>query len=171
MTEHSYLRERGLLSGRKVHERPAHTTVVSREVILPAAPERVFDFCLSVEGYSAIMPYRVDMIGYSADQLEEQMAIAFRVRFKNVFPVRWIAYLEKLDRPNVFVDLQTRGMFRYFRHTHTFEPYGPGTRYRDHVEFATHFGRFVDRALMRRELDRVFVHRQQRMFELLKEES
>ncbi|WP_187351854.1 SRPBCC family protein [Allosaccharopolyspora coralli] len=167
MTTSSYHQERGLLSGRKVHERPEHTTTVRREVVLAASPEEVFDFCLSVDGYSFIMPYRVDVIGYSSAQLEAKMAIAFRVRFKHVFPVRWVAYLEEMDRPHRFVDLQTRGLFRYFRHTHVCEPHADGTRYRDQVEFATGWGRWVDSVLMRRELQQLFTHRQNRMSALL----
>ena len=171
MTNDQYLDERGFLSGRKVHDRPKRTTAISREVVLPATPKKVFDFCLSVEGYSAIMPYRVDMIGYSSEQLEEKMAIAFRIHFMNLFPVRWIAFLEELNKPHRFIDLQTRGMFRYFRHTHTFEEHQDGTRYGDHVEFATRLGRFIDSRIMKPELTRVFKYRQKRMRELLRENS
>ncbi|MFX4293937.1 SRPBCC family protein [Streptomyces bohaiensis] len=159
--------ERGLLSGRRVTQRPPRTQSVRHEVLLAAPPEKVFDFCLTPEGYSAIMPTRITMKGQTDEEIGQGSSVAWNFWLMNVIPVRWVAHIAEHDRPRQFVDLQLRGLFTYFRHTHSCEPHGTGTLYRDEVEFASRMGAFVDRTAVRAELNRNFRHRQRRMREIL----
>ncbi|GAA3987491.1 polyketide cyclase/dehydrase [Thermobifida alba] len=161
--------ERGLLSGAHTDRRPGRTCAVEHSVRLAAPPEEVFDFCLSETGFTSIMPYRVRVLGQSAKDLAPGESVAFSIYLAKVLPIRWVAYLDEVNRPQQFVDLQTRGIFRYFRHTHSCRPDREGTHYTDHVEYATRLGPLLDRTLIKAELNRMFRHRHRRMAELLGE--
>lgn len=50
-------------------------------------------------------------------------------------PVRWRTRIEHWDPPDQFVDLQIRGPFKLWRHTHTFRAAGEDTVITDTVQF------------------------------------
>jgi hypothetical protein len=50
--------------------------------------------------------------------------------------IRWHLQVVELTANHHFIDQQISGPFRFWRHTHTFEPSDVGTRLTDRVEFA-----------------------------------
>jgi len=157
----------GLLSGPDVASPPRRTTGFASAVWIAAPPERVFDFCLDVESIKAMLPDRAEEApGWN---LEARLGgvYAFRYWVRGIFPLTTVVRIERFDRPSLIVDLQLRGLFRYWRHTHTCASEAQGTLYEDAVEFATRFGPWVDRWLVRRDVAAMFAFRQSRMKELL----
>ena len=68
-------------------------------------------------------------------------------------PFKMTSKITEFDRPRSFVDEQTRGPFKRFRHVHRFEQSTEGTTMIDHVQFdapLSVLGRLVDRAILRR---------------------
>ena len=72
----------------------------------------------------------------------------------------------EFDAPHRFVDEQTRGPFRVFRHEHVFEPAGsgsgPGSVMTDRVQFTAPFGvvgRLVEKLVLERYLRRLIEER------------
>ena len=64
----------------------------------------------------------------------------------------------ELDMPRRFVDEQTRGPFRHFRHEHVFEPTVSGSVMIDRIHFSAPFGVFgtaVERVVLTRYLRRL----------------
>jgi ligand-binding SRPBCC domain-containing protein len=59
------------------------------------------------------------------------------------------------------VDEQVRGPYRLWHHEHIFEPADNGTLCRDKVRYAMWGGRLINRLLVRRDVERIFAHRQQ----------
>lgn len=158
----------GRLSGYDPVTPPADVQVVQREVLLERSPQEVFDFCLRGENFAAIMPDRLDVLWMSSTTGELGGTYVFRWWVKGVLPMRWVAHIDTFDSGRQFSDLQLRGLFRYFHHTHTCIPAPAGaTLYRDTVRFASLLGPRLDDALLRREMDRTFRKRHQRMRELL----
>jgi ligand-binding SRPBCC domain-containing protein len=51
--------------------------------------------------------------------------IEYRLRLHRV-PVRWRTRIEAWEAPRRFVDVQIRGPYSLWEHTHTFEEDGPG---------------------------------------------
>jgi ligand-binding SRPBCC domain-containing protein len=54
--------------------------------------------------------------------------------------VRWTTLITLYDPPHRFVDLQLRGPYAYWHHTHTFEETPDGTLLTDEVRYALPFG-------------------------------
>jgi ligand-binding SRPBCC domain-containing protein len=78
------------------------------------------------------------------------------------FPVAWRTRIVAWDPPHSFTDLQLRGPYRLWRHTHGFTPVEGGTRMEDLVQYELPFGLLGTLAHglgVRRDLERVFDYR------------
>jgi ligand-binding SRPBCC domain-containing protein len=95
-------------------------------------------------------------------EMEVGTLIEYRLRLHRV-PVRWRTRIEVWEPPRRFVDVQVRGPYASWEHTHAFEEDGPGaTIIRDRVRYSIPFGplgELADRLLVRRDLARIFDHR------------
>jgi ligand-binding SRPBCC domain-containing protein len=70
--------------------------------------------------------------------------------------------ITEFDRPSSFVDEQTDGPFRFFRHEHVFETLPAGCRMTDRVTFAAPFGplgRMAERLVLARYMRRLIDER------------
>lgn len=90
--------------------------------------------------------------------LRQGALIDYRLRLHGL-PLRWRTRIEVWDPPRRFVDLQLRGPYRLWHHTHTFTEQGGGTLCRDVVRYAVPGGPWIDRLFVRRDLRRIFAHR------------
>jgi ligand-binding SRPBCC domain-containing protein len=88
--------------------------------------------------------------------------IEYRLRLHRV-PVRWRTRIEAWEPPRRFVDVQVKGPYLLWEHTHTFEEDGPGaTIIRDRVRYSIPFGplgELAERLLVRRDLAQIFDYR------------
>jgi ligand-binding SRPBCC domain-containing protein len=88
--------------------------------------------------------------------------IEYRLRLHRV-PVRWRTRIEAWEPPRRFVDVQVKGPYSLWEHTHEFEENGPGaTIIRDRVRYAIPFGplgELAERVLVRRDLQKIFDYR------------
>jgi ligand-binding SRPBCC domain-containing protein len=88
--------------------------------------------------------------------------IEYRLKLHRV-PVRWRTRIEAWEPPRRFVDVQVRGPYSLWEHTHTFEEDEPGaTIIRDRVRYSIPFGplgELADRLLVRRDLKQIFDYR------------
>jgi ligand-binding SRPBCC domain-containing protein len=79
------------------------------------------------------------------------------------FRRHWVAEHQDFEEGRYFSDVQVSGPFAYWKHTHTFEPYGPTScTLEDKVEYALPFGllgRWVAGSYVRRKLEKMFEHR------------
>jgi ligand-binding SRPBCC domain-containing protein len=76
-------------------------------------------------------------------------------------PVRWRSRIAVWEPPRRFVDVQTRGPYRRWRHEHAFEEAEGGTPSRDTVDYAVPGGWLIDTLIVRRDLRKIFAFRQQ----------
>ena len=81
-------------------------------------------------------------------------------------PCPWRSRITQWDPPHSFVDEQFSGPYRYWHHLHTFTPARDGTLVRDVVEYSVLGGWLTDRLLVRRDLNRIFSYRQERLAEI-----
>lgn len=159
--------ERGLLSGPHTTERPRTTSTAVYTARFDAPPDRVFSFCTSRSGLEESMPGGVRVLHWPEAGFAEGEVMVMRWRLAGVLPVRWVGVIDSFREREHFTDLQLRGLFRYFRHTHSVVPKGAGTAYTDRVEFASRFGPLVDRTVLRFMMNRMFLRRLARMRELV----
>jgi ligand-binding SRPBCC domain-containing protein len=74
-------------------------------------------------------------------------------------PIPWRSRIDVWEPGVRFVDRQTVGPYRWWRHEHRFEAAAGGTLVIDHVEYVPR-GRWFTRAFVRRDLERIFSYRQ-----------
>ena len=77
-------------------------------------------------------------------------------------PLSLTSRVTEFDAPHRFVDEQTRGPFRVFRHEHLFEPTASGSVMTDRVQFTAPFGvlgRLVEKLVLERYLRRLIEER------------
>lgn len=90
--------------------------------------------------------------------------IEYRLRLHRI-PVSWRTRMEAWEPPHRFVDVQVKGPYTLWEHTHTFAADGPGaTTIEDRVRYSIPFGplgELADRLLVRRDLRRIFDFRQE----------
>lgn len=90
--------------------------------------------------------------------------IEYRLRLHRV-PVNWRTRIEAWEPPRRFVDVQVRGPYALWEHTHEFESDGPGaTIIHDRVRYSIPFGplgELANRLLVRRDLKQIFDYRRE----------
>lgn len=96
--------------------------------------------------------------------MREGARIDYRIRLRGV-PLRWRTAITTWAPPYRFVDEQIRGPYRLWRHTHTFRAVEGGTEVTDTVDYRVPGGPLVEALFVRRELERIFSHRQQATLE------
>ena len=72
---------------------------------------------------------------------------------------RWCTLIESFEPESGFVDVQTKGPYRSWRHTHTFSDAPGGTLVRDRVEYEVPLGplgELANRLFVARQLRRIF---------------
>ena len=95
--------------------------------------------------------------------LEVGSEIRYQIRVARL-PVRWETRIREWDPPHRFADLQARGPYAYWLHTHTFSDIGQGrTLMRDRVIYKVPFGpigEVVRRLFVAPQLKQIFDYRE-----------
>jgi ligand-binding SRPBCC domain-containing protein len=134
---------------------------------------RVFEFFSRARNLEALTPpwMRFEVLAPEPIEMRAGTLIEYRLRVHHV-PLRWTSRIEEWQPRRGFVDVQVRGPYRLWHHTHGFEPHPQGTLIRDSVHYELPFGplgRLAHAALVRRDLARVFEYRQEQVQHLLRE--
>jgi ligand-binding SRPBCC domain-containing protein len=146
---------------------------LQREQLLPGTPHEVFPFFADARNLEAITPPLLRFRVLTPEPLEMRVGthIQYRLRLRGV-PVSWHTTIQAWEPPHRFVDVQLRGPYALWHHTHTFAPApgGDGTVMRDVVRYAIGFGPFGElahRFLVRRDLAAIFDFRAEAIPRLL----
>ena len=117
------------------------TYVLERAQVLPGDPEEVFGFFADAFNLEAITPpwLRFRVVTPRPIEMAEGALIEYRLALHRV-PVRWLTRIEAWEPGRRFVDVQIKGPYRLWHHTHTFEPADGGTLVRDRVRYALPLG-------------------------------
>jgi ligand-binding SRPBCC domain-containing protein len=133
---------------------------LTREQIVPGDPDAVFGFFADAFNLVAITPpwlrFRVVTPGHGP--VGPGTMIEYRLRLHRI-PMRWLTRIEVWELGARFVDVQVRGPYRVWHHTHSFEPHAGGTLVRDTVSYDLPLGplgRLAHGAFVQRDLERIF---------------
>lgn len=131
---------------------------------LPRIPELVFPFFADAWNLEQITPpwLHFRILSEGPLRMGEGVHIDYRLRLRGV-GFRWRSLISAWDPPRRFVDEQNRGPYRLWRHEHLFEERDGGTVMTDRVVYRAPGGRWIDRWLVRPELDRIFDFRTRRL--------
>lgn len=149
---------------------PQATHVLERVQTLPRPTEEVFPFFADAFNLEAITPafLHFRILTPRPVTMTAGTLIDYRLRLFGV-PIRWRTRIEEFDPPRGFVDVQVRGPYRLWHHTHEFTPVSGGTRMRDVVRYAIPFGPLGTLAhalVVGRTLDRIFDFRRRHIEEI-----
>ena len=125
--------------------------------------EEVFAFFSDANNLEAITPKQLQfhILTPGPIQLQAGARIEYQLKLYGV-PVKWATLIESWEPPRQFVDVQLRGPYRVWRHTHRFAAEGTGTRIFDDVDYKLPFGplgRLVEALWARREIGKIFNYR------------
>lgn len=137
------------------------------EIWLPRPPEEIFPFFADARNLEVLTPswLKFDVLTPEPIEIEQGALIDYKLRFRG-FPLRWRSEITAWEPPRRFVDEQRRGPYREWVHEHTFEPQDGGTLARDVVQYRVLGGALVDRLIVRRDVERIFQFRRQKLEEL-----
>src|SRR4051794_17977923 len=145
-----------------------------RQQILPAAPEDVFPFFADARNLEAITPplLKFEVVTPGDIPMRVGTLIQYRLKLRGL-GIDWLTSIQDWSPPHRFVDVQVRGPYALWHHTHTFEPLdgGAATRMTDTVRYAIGFGplgELAHRALVRRDVEAIFDFRAERVPERLR---
>ena len=126
--------------------------------------EEVFAFFSRAENLELITPewLHFEVRGSEPAEGGEGTLISYRLRLHGL-PIRWSSRIEEWRAGDGFVDRQVRGPYRLWHHLHTFRAVGTGTLIGDDVHYGLPLGRLGEQAhrlFVKRDLERIFDHRQ-----------
>ncbi|MBL1215907.1 MAG: CDP-paratose 2-epimerase [Planctomycetes bacterium] len=149
--------------------------VATQTVALPL--DQVFPFFADAQNLEALTPpwLHFRIVTPTPIDMRPGTLIDYRLRVHGL-PLRWQSEITAWDPPHRFCDEQRRGPYRLWKHTHEFTEEQSEERLRvthmtDRVIYAVPGGRLVDRLFVRRDLKRIFGHRQQALTRLLADQS
>src|SRR4051794_13373049 len=133
--------------------------VLEREQVLDAPPAKVFAFFAEARNLEAITPPLLRFGVVASEPIRAGARLRYRLRLHGV-PIAWDTVIVEWEPPHRFVDVQMRGPYAIWHHTHEFTA-APGERtlMRDTVRYAIGLGplgELAHRALVRRDLDAIF---------------
>jgi len=104
------------------------------------------------------------------DVMKPGDVIDYRIRLYGV-PVHWRTRIEVVEAPNRFVDVQEKGPYALWRHSHSFRDLGGGeTEMKDRVEYAMPLGvvgEIAYRLFVARSLAQIFEYREHKLAEIM----
>ena len=140
---------------------------IHRQQWISASLEKAFSFFCEARNLDRITPpeLRFKLLGQSHLELRAGTLIDYELAWHGL-PMRWRSRIEEWRPPTLFIDVQLKGPYRFWRHTHSFEARDGGTLMRDTIEFAVPFGALGDLCagwLVRRDVDLIFDYRAQQI--------
>jgi ligand-binding SRPBCC domain-containing protein len=153
-------------------ERQDGTTHLLASQWIPRPIEEVFRFFSQPENLSTLTPAEMHftMLTPSPVEMKEGQELSYRLKVKGI-PIGWTSKITLWDPPHAFADLQLKGPYRTWDHTHRFERDGAGTRVLDEVIYHAPGFRWMERLIVRPDIRNIFSFRHQTLERLLSDTS
>ena len=129
---------------------------------LPGTLLRVWDFFSDARNLAVITPpwMGLEVTSELPGKMYAGMIITYRIRPLLGVPVGWVTEITHVDEPNLFVDEQRSGPYRFWHHQHLFRQIPGGVEARDIVHYALPpAGGLVRRTLVAPRLREIFAYR------------
>lgn len=146
--------------------------VFTAEQLVPLPREAVFAFFSEPQNLEAITPpwLGFHIVGQSTAKIEEGTELTYSLRIHGL-PVTWRSRIDEW-RPNErFVDVQLKGPYAEWHHTHSFYDRGPDTLIRDEVRYRLPLGRlghWIAGWYVASDVKKIFAYRNAKTAELLR---
>ncbi len=136
---------------------------------LPHAAQDIWPFFCDANNLEDITPpflsFRV--LGQSTPAIGTGTLIDYRLKLNGI-PIRWQTRIDTWDPPRRFIDLQAKGPYSLWHHTHDFIPMGTGTMMRDTLRYrlpAGWLGALAGGGKVASDVERIFDYRSRKIDE------
>jgi hypothetical protein len=131
---------------------------------IEASLEDVFAFFSNPANLARITPPSLNfrIHGQAPSEIVEGARIEYRIRWL-IFRLRWVTRITRWRPPTDFQDVQERGPYKSWTHTHVFTRRGNAVVMEDRVDYELPFGwlgRAAHALVVRRQLEDIFAYRQ-----------
>jgi len=136
---------------------------------LPRPREEVFAFFGDARNLETITPpwLRFEVLTPPPIKMRPGTLIDYRIRVHGI-PTGWRTEIVEWNPPHRFVDVQLRGPYTLWHHTHTFEERDGGTICRDLARYRPRGGRLVNWLFVRRDVERIFAFRSEKLTQMFR---
>lgn len=139
-----------------------HTTI-------PAPLSRVFPFFSRPENLAAITPpwLGFEIVSMPAGPISVGDRIEYTIRLFGI-PMRWVTRITQYEPGVLFTDVQEKGPYRRWEHTHTFREIEGGVAMSDVVDYTLPFGiaGLIGWPIVRLQLAAIFGYRERKIREI-----
>ena len=131
----------------------------------------LFDFHRDVNNLSKISPgyVKTEIVELSDNPLKLNSKIVLKVKLI-ILSIYWHIRISELQKPHKIVDLQEKGIFKYWMHTHQFEGTGNGVVMTDKIEFIPPIG-VIGLPFVKLQLMQMFRYRHKKTKEIFEKGS
>ena len=143
------------------------------EMWLPQPREKVFNFFSDSTNLERITPPHLSfqVVRQNTETIREGTRINYRLKLHRV-PFGWQSFITDWRPPQRFSDFQVVGPYWMWYHTHEFIEQDGGTLVVDHATYRVPFwvfGEILAAYWIRKDLEKIFLYRHDRMRDLLKD--
>lgn len=121
--------------------------------------EKTFEFFSQAENLEKITPEHLNfsIINKSHPKIQLGTKIEYKLKIHGI-NLKWITLIEKWNPPHDFVDLQEKGPYKYWHHTHSFHPYLNGVLMKDSIKYSVPGGPVSDiiHFFVKKDLTKIF---------------
>lgn len=131
--------------------------------------DELFEFHLDSQNITKITPSntKVELLSEDTPAFEGKIV---KLKTTRIFiPIIWEVRIEKLEKPNILVDLSIKSPFKHWKHQHVFTQKGNQCELQDIIEFELPFGMLgkIIEPLLTFDIKKMFKYRHKKTKEIL----
>lgn len=139
--------------------------------VIPKPIETVWQFFSNPNNLEVITPKEMSFehTVYEEDTIYAGMIIVHKVRPILKIPITWVTEITQVKTPNLFIDEQRKGIYKFWHHQHHFKTVKNGTEMTDilHYEVPLYlFGSFTNKLYVQNKIKEIFHYRYQKIEEI-----
>ncbi len=145
--------------------------IVATQQWVEAPEAKVWQFFTDENNLEAITPSLLGfkVLSKSHNAIHEGTRIQYQLKLHGI-PMSWESKITDLKERRQFVDIQTKGPYKYWHHTHTFTPFAGGVLISDFVQYKLPLTRWlhgIAGLVVNRDLKQIFQHRREMIPKML----
>ena len=146
---------------------------IIKTTLIKTTQEELFSFHTDSQNITKITPpnIKVELLNEDTKTFEGKIV---KIKTTKLFiPTYWEVKIEKLQKPNILIDIALQSPFKYWKHQHIFTKKGNFCELKDVIEFELPFGIFAKpiEFLISQDITSMFEYRHKKTKELLENKS